>query len=37
MNGKKALECDMIARGLQRMDAQDRAIWTLGFKHGWPL
>ena len=30
---KKALECDMIARGLQRLDAQDRERWQLGCKN----
>ena len=36
---KEALECDMTARGLQRLDAQDRERWRLGCKnqltHAW--
>ena len=27
---KEVLECDMTARGLQRLDAQDRERWRLG-------
>ena len=27
MRWKEVLECDMVARGLQRSDAQDRERW----------
>ena len=30
---KEVLECDMTARGLQRLDAQDRERWRLGCKN----
>ena len=30
---KKVVESDMIARGLQRLDAQDRERWRLGCKN----
>ena len=30
---KEVLECDMTARGLQRLDAQDRERWRLGWKN----
>ena len=30
---KEVLECDMTARGLQRLDAQDRERWKLGCKN----
>ena len=30
---KEVLECDMTARGLQRLDAQDRERWQLGCKN----
>ena len=30
---KEVLECDMIARGLQRLDAQDRESLPLGCKN----
>ena len=30
---KKVLECDVIARGLQKLDAQDRERWRLGCKN----
>ena len=30
---KEVLECDMIARGLQRLDAQDRERWRQGCKN----
>ena len=30
---KKVLECDMTARGLQTLDAQDRERWHLGCKN----
>ena len=30
---KEVLECDMIARGLQRLDAQDRESLQLGCKN----
>ena len=29
----EVLECDMIARGLPRLDAQDHERWQLGFKN----
>ena len=34
---KEVLECDMTARGLQRLDAQDRKRWQLGCKYQLPL
>ena len=30
---KEMLKCDMIARGLQRLDAQDHERWQLGSKN----
>ena len=30
---KEVLECDMTARGLQRLDTQDRGRWQLGCKN----
>ena len=30
---KEILECDMTAKGLQRLDAQDREKWRLGCKN----
>ena len=30
---KEVLKCDMIARGLRRLDAQDRERWQLGCKN----
>ena len=30
---KEVLKCDMIARGLQRLDEQDRERWRLGCKN----
>ena len=30
---KEVLECDMTARGLQKLDAEDRERWQLGFKN----
>ena len=30
---KEVLECDKTARGLQRLDAQDRERWRLGCKN----
>ena len=30
---KEVLECEMTARGLQRLDAQDRERWRLGCKN----
>ena len=30
---REVLECDMTARGLQRLDAQDRERWRLGCKN----
>ena len=30
---KEVLECDMTARGLKRLDAQDRERWRLGCKN----
>ena len=30
---EKVLECDMTARGLQRLDAQDHERWRLGCKN----
>ena len=30
---KEVLECDVIARGLQRLDTQDRERWRLGSKN----
>ena len=30
---KEVLECDMTARGLRRLDAQDRERWRLGCKN----
>ena len=33
---KEVVECDMTARGLQRLDAQDRERWRLGCKNQLP-
>ena len=30
---KELVECSMIVRGLQRLDPQDCARWTLGYKN----